>query len=59
MNRFEAIFSHPESPEDGVLAHIDAPTRGWAHSEAIRCVTEPGNLWEGYQFTIWPDPVKV
>jgi len=57
VHRFEAIFSHPDEPEEGVLAHIDAPSRGWAQDEAIRCVTEPGNLWEGCQFTIWPDPV--
>lgn len=59
VHRFEAILSHPESPDEGVLAHIDATSRGWAHSEAIRCVNEPGNLWYGYQFTIWPDPVQA
>jgi hypothetical protein len=59
VQRFEAIFSHPDTPEVGVVAHVDAPSAGWAQDEANRCVTEPGNLWEGYRFTIWPDPVSA
>jgi len=59
LHRFEAIFSHPESPEVGVLAHVDAVSFTWAEGEAFRCVGEAGNSWEGCDFTIWPDPVSV
>lgn len=57
MYRFEAIFSHPDHPEEGTLAHVDARSRGAAQDNANEAVQDPYNVFHGCQFTIWPHPV--
>lgn len=57
MHKFAVIFSHADQPEDGVLCMVDARTPGSAQDECNRAVQEHGNLFEGYDFTIWPAPV--
>lgn len=57
MHKFAVIFSHADQPEDAVLCMVDARTPGSAQDECNGAVREHGNLFEGYDFTIWPDPV--
>ncbi len=54
---YEAIFSHPDEPQEGLLAHVNARSAGSAQDECNTARQEPGGLFEGYDFTLWPHPV--
>lgn len=57
MNRYAVILSHRESPEDGVLCMVDAVSPGSAQDECNQGTSDPGSIFYGYDFTIWPVPV--
>lgn len=57
MKTFAVIMSHADQPGEGVLCMVQATSRIGAQGECNDAVSEPGNLFEGYVFTIWPDPV--
>jgi hypothetical protein len=58
MKTFEVIFSHPQSPEEGLLCFVEASNVLVAESECTRAVQEPGNVLAGYDFTVWPIPAS-
>lgn len=57
MLKFAVIMSHADQPEDGTLAFVEAATAGSAQDECNRATSDPGSIFEGYDFTIWPVPV--
>lgn len=57
IRMYAAIFSHADEPEEGLLAHVYARSAGSAQDECNTARQEPGGLFEGYDFTLWPHPV--
>ena len=56
LHRYAAIMSCPDDPRNGLLVHVDAISPGEAVAYCHDAVDEEGNVYEGYNFTLWPVP---
>jgi hypothetical protein len=54
--RYAVILNEPGTGE-GMLAYVNATSRGAAQDECNNAVQDQNNIFAGCVFTIWPDPV--
>ena len=55
---YGVIFSHPDQTGDAQLAHVTAPDYTEALNACWDAIESDDNIFEGCDFTIWPDPIN-
>src|SRR3546814_301410 len=57
VNTYAVIFSDLTDIELAFAAEVQASSPRSAEDECNRAVNDPGNIFEGCDFTVWPVPV--
>lgn len=58
IKTYGVIFSTPGEPSRYTHATVQATDHRNAIDTCYDAVEQEGGIWEGRQFTIWPDPVN-
>ena len=59
IHTYSVIFSDPTDSTWGMVAQVQAVTAGSAQDECNRAVQDPNRLFDGCDFTIWPEPIDA